>query len=76
MKYKRMSSSKQRELQTAALLLRYRTSEPSITSHKFLSFRRIAATLNLTHAEVEYICRKALKTPAPLSDYKRVRKLD
>ena len=57
-------------------MLRYRTSEPTSESRKFLSYSRIAAILNLTHAEVEHICRKALNTPTALSDGKRVRKLD
>ena len=76
MKYRKMLESKRVELRTAALLLRYRTSEPSSDSRKFFSYRRIAATLNLTHTEVEHICRKALNTPTTLSPRKRVRKLD
>ena len=76
MKYKKMPASKRNELRTAALLLRYRTSEPFATSRKYLSFRNIATILNLTHAEVEHICRKALNTPTPPSDYKRVHTLD
>ena len=63
MKYKRMSSSKRRELQTAALLLRYRTSKPSITSYKFFSFRRIAATLNLTTPKSNIFAVKLSKHP-------------
>ena len=63
-------------LRTAALLIRFRTTKPTIKSRKFATYRTIAATLNLTQYEVQHICRKALKPQKTLTSKQLVRKLD
>ena len=39
-------------LRTAALLIRFRTTKPTMKSFKFVSYKGIAAALNLTQNEV------------------------
>ena len=52
MKFKRMSTSKRTQLSTAALLIRFRTAQPSFKPRKYATYRQIAQTLNLTVYEV------------------------
>ena len=47
-----MTTEKKAALRTAALLIRFRTAQPTIKSWKFASYRTIAAALNLTQNEV------------------------
>ena len=56
-----MAVEKNEALSTAALLIRFRTTQPTKNSWKFATYRTIAAALNLTQNEVQHICRKALK---------------
>ena len=56
------------EMRTAVLLIRFRTTTPTSKSKKYVSYKRIASTLNLTENEVQHIGRKSLipqnpKTP-------------
>ena len=60
MKYRRMDEEKRQQLRKATILMRFRTDEPTIKSHKYASYRLIAKILNLTSYEVEHICRKSL----------------
>ncbi len=76
MKYQRMNEKRKAELRTAALLIRFRTAGPTTKSRKYVSYKRIAAALNLTHNEVQHICRKSLQKPKPLTSKKLALKLD
>ena len=60
MKYRRMDEDKRQQLRKAALLMRFRTDEPTTKSRKYAAYRLIAKILNLTCYEVEHICRKGL----------------
>ena len=57
-------------------MLRFRTDQPTIKSRKFLPYRLIAKTLNMTQYEVEHICRKGLLPAKTTTFEKRVRLLD
>ena len=63
-------------MRTAVLLIRYRTTTPTSKSKKYVSYKRIASTLNLTENEVQHICRKALMPTRKLSADMKVRMLD
>ena len=76
MKYQKMSEEKKAALRTAALLIRFRTTQPSIKSWKFATYRTIASALNLTQNEVQHICRKAFNPHKTLTSEQLVRKLD
>ena len=52
MKYQKMKQEKKAAFRKAALLIRFRTDQPTIKSHKFTTYRTIAAALNLTQNEV------------------------
>ena len=71
-----MTTEKMTALCTAALMIRFRTTKPTVKSWKFASYRTIAAALNLTQNEVQHICRKALQPKRTLSSKQLVRKLD
>ena len=71
-----MTSEKKSALSTAALLIRFRTTQPTKTSWKFATYRTIAMAFNLTQNEVQHICRKALKPKKTLTSKQIVRKLD
>ena len=71
-----MSDTKRTELLKAVLLLRYRTTQPTSSSHKFLSYKNIADTLNLNYHVVQHLCRKALLKQQPISPEKQVRVLE
>ena len=62
-----MNPNYQNQLRLATLMLRFRTTQPTPDSFKYLSYRVISHTLNLTHNEVQYICQKSLKTPKDFS---------
>ena len=76
MKYLKMDEKRKSELRTAALLIRFRSTKPSLKSRKYFSYKNIALTLNLTVNEVQHICRKALMPTKTLSVDKKVRLLD
>ena len=71
-----MTTEKKAAICTAALLIRFRTTKPTIKSWKFATYRTIASALNLTQNEVQHICRKALKPRKTLTSKQLVRKLD
>ena len=71
-----MAPKKMADLRNAALLIRFRTSRPTIKSRKYATYRTIAAALNLTQNEVQHICRKALQPKRSLTSKQLVRKLD
>ena len=75
MKYQKYSKEHQTELRKAALLIRFRTSTPSAKSFKYVSYKIIAAILNLTVNEVQNICRKALLPENKITAEQLVRKL-
>ena len=52
MKYQRMNKEKKADLRSAVLLIRFKTTEPTIKSKKYVSYKAIAAALNLTQNEV------------------------
>ena len=76
MKYQRMTKEKKTALRTAALLIRFKTTQPTIKSWKYATYKTIAAALNLTQNEVQHICRKALKPKKTMTSKQLVRKLD
>ena len=76
MKYQKMDAGKKTALRTAALLIRFRTTQPTTKSRKYATYKTIASTLNLTQNEVQHICRNALKPKRPLTGKQLVRKLD
>ena len=71
-----MDENRKSELRTAALLIRFLSAKPTLKSKKYVSYKRIASTLNLTENEVQFICRKALMPKKALSAEKKVRILD
>ena len=71
-----MSDTKRTELLKAVMLLRYRTTQSTSSSHKFLSYKNIADTLNLNYHVVQHLCRKALLKQQPISPEKQVRVLE
>ena len=71
-----MDEKRKFELKTATLLIRFRSTKPTVKSKKYVSYRNIAKTLNLTKNEVQYICSKALKPKKSLTKKQPVRKLD
>ena len=75
MKYQKYSKENQSELRKAALLIRFRTSTPSAKSFKYVSYKIIAAMLNLTVNEVQHICRKAILPEKKITADQLVRKL-
>ena len=52
MKYQRMSEDKKADLRAAALLIRFRTTQPTIKSWKYATYKTIASAINLTTNEV------------------------
>ena len=76
MKYQRMTKEKKDALRIAALLIRFRTTQPSIKSIKYQTYKTIAAALNLTQNEVQHICRKAFQPQKTLTSKQLARKLD
>lgn len=48
MKFQRMKQEKKDALRKAAILIRFRTDQPTIKSYKYATYRVIAAALNLT----------------------------
>ena len=61
MKFQKLKPTLQEQLRQATLMLRFRTTQPTSKSYKYLSYNVISKTLNLTQNEVQYICRKSLK---------------
>ena len=48
MKYQKMNQEKKSAFRKAALLIRFRTDQPTLKSYKYATYRTIAAALNLT----------------------------
>ena len=48
MKYQRMNKDTKAALRKAALLIRFRTDQPTLNSYKYATYRVVAAALNLT----------------------------
>ena len=48
MKYQKMNQEKKAALRKAAILIRFRTDQPTIKSYKYATYRVIAAALHLT----------------------------
>ena len=71
-----MKPTLQNQLSLATLMLRFRTTQPTPNSFKYLSYRVISNTLNLTSNEVQYICQKSLKKVKKISQKKMLYKLD
>ena len=71
-----MTWSKKAALRKAALMIRFRTTQPSTKSRKYATYKTIAATLNLTQNEVQHICRQGLKPQKTLTSKQLVRRLD
>ena len=71
-----MAKELQSQLCKATLMLRFRTTLPSNKSLKYVTYRVIASTLNLTENEVQHICRKSLKSERILSLKQKAHKLD
>ena len=62
-----MDDERRSERRQAVLLLRFRSTEPSSSSRKYVTYRRIAAFVNLSVYEVQHICRKALLPTKPVT---------
>ena len=76
MKYQKMDAEKKAVLRKAALMIRFRTTQPTTKSRKYATYKTIAATLNLSQNEVQHICRKAFKPQRTLTSKQLSRKLD
>ena len=63
------------ELQKATVLLRFRCTNPTAKSLKYLSYSRIANALDITYNDVQHICRQVLKAPRKLTIDQQARKL-
>ena len=71
-----MDDKRKSELNNAALLMRFQSHKPSSMSRKYVSYKNIAKTLNITENEVQYICIMALKPENILNKKQLIRKLD
>ena len=71
-----MTAERKAWLKTLALMLRYRSTKPTVKSSKYVTYKNIARNLNLTYNEVQHICRAALRPRKPLISRKMVRKLN
>ena len=76
MKYQKMDAEKKAALRAVALMIRFRTTQPTAKSRKYATYKTVASTLNLTQNEVQHICRKALKPQRTLTGKQLARKLD
>ena len=76
MKYQKMEQKRKDKLKAAALIIRFRTTQPTAKSKKYATYKTIAATLNLTENEVWHICRKALVPKKTLTVQQIVRQLN
>ena len=70
-----MTAERKTWLRTVTLMLRYKSTKPSVKSPKYVTYKNIARALNLTDNEVQHICRAALRPKKPLTIRKMVRKL-
>ena len=66
------SQSDQIQIKTACLLLRYRCTDPTASSYKYISYQNISKALSVPYNTVQHICRSALKPPRQLSAEKEV----
>ena len=70
-----MTATRKTWLRTVTLMLRYKSTKPTVKSPKYVTYKNIARALNITDNEVQHICRAALRPKKPLSSRKMVRKL-
>ena len=68
----RQSQTDQTQIKTACLLLRYRCTDPTASSYKYISYQNISKALSVPYNTVQHICRSALKPPRQLSAEKEV----
>ena len=64
------------ELRTAALLLRFRSTRPTVGADRFMSYAKIARALSITYNQAQHLIRQALKPKKPLTFDQRARLLD
>ena len=55
------------------MLMRYRCTNPTVNSYKFMTYRRIAEVLRISYNDVQYLARQALKPRRPVTFEQRVR---
>ena len=63
----------QSELKEATLLIRFRRTDPTPTSHKYVSYSRIAKALGISYGSVQHICTEAIKPVVKLTKKDRIR---
>lgn len=61
---------------TIVLLLRFRTTSPSLKTRKYVTYARIARIANLDYNSVQHICKKALQEKKLPTQKKIVRQLE
>ena len=71
-----MTATRKDQLRTLTLMLRYRSTKPTVKCPKYVKYKDIARALNLTYNEVQHICRAALRPRKPLTSRKMIRKLN
>ena len=76
MKFQKLKPTLQNQVHNAALMLRFRTTQPTPKSYKYTTYKVISETLNLTYNEVQHICRKSLKPQKKITQKKMLYKLD
>ena len=59
MRLKKLPQQQQEELTRAALLLRFRRTDPGPQAKRYMAYKQIAQTLNLTANEVAHVCLRA-----------------
>ena len=76
MRYQKLNPDKKEEVQTAVLLLRFKTTTPTKLTYKFISYKRISKIVKLDYNSVQHICRKAVEDKSPPKIRHPLRKLD
>jgi hypothetical protein len=76
MRYQKLNPDKKEEVQTAVLLLRFKTTTPTKLTYKFISYKRISKIVKLDYNSVQHICRKAVEDKSPTKTRHPLRKLD
>ena len=56
-RFSMQTSERKAELRKATLLLRFRCTNPTAKSLKYLPYGKIAKALDMTYNEVQHICR-------------------
>jgi hypothetical protein len=73
---KKQSAPPKHEIRTAALLLRFRSTRPTLGAHKFMSYGKIAQVLSITYNQVQHVIIQAFKPKKLLTFDQRARILD